>query len=189
MINHVNLMTDAAQFRAVARVRVRCWIAAWGVLVMLLLPLGASRWRTHRDVMQQHEALEAAYEPTRKLAQEIRTLRTEAKTMVEKQRIELELARVGSPAVLLGIASQAAKASQGEIYARQIDVTQYLPGGATAEGRGRMVIKAAGTLPYDVTHFVDALDQAPFAGVSVLATEAVNQDGIDQKDYTVECLY
>lgn len=188
MRNCVNLMSDGARLRAALRLRIRHWAIVWAIIVVAAAPFAAMRWLERRGIEQQRAALEARYEPFGRLSIESRRLKTEAQKLVEEEKIPLELSRKRSVAALLGVASQAAATTGGELYVRQVTFTQEPLSGA-AKAKGKLIVEAAGTLTYDVTGFVDALTQAPFTTVRVLSTEVESQDGIEQKNYTVECVF
>lgn len=189
MRSHVNLMSDEAQFRVALRISARYWTIAWALLVMALIPMAGVRWQQRRDVRQRHEALEARYQPIQRTSSENRQLRTAAEKLVREQRIPLELSRDRAIATLLAVTSRAVEKTGGELYVRQITLANHVPGGQTGAGRGRMIIDAAGTLTYDVSALVDALDQAPLVDVKVISTEVVTDQDVEQKHYNIECSY
>ena len=188
MRNCVNLMSDGARLRAALRVRIRHWAAVWALLVAATAPFAAVRWLQRHDIEQERAALEARYEPFGRLSVENRRLRTDAQKLIQEEKIPLELSRQRSVAALLGLASKAAAATGGELFVRQVTFTQDPLAGAD-KSKGKMIIEAAGTLAYDVTAFVEALTEAPFSAVRVLSTEVESQDGIEQKNYSVECAF
>jgi hypothetical protein len=186
MRNCVNLMSDGARMRATLRLRIRHWAAVWGLLVVAAAPFIAARWFDRHGVEQEHAALEARYEPFGRLSVENRQLRAAAQKLVKDEKISLELSRQRPVAALLGLTSKAAAATGGELFVRKITFTQD-PLADVEKSRGKMIIEAAGTLTYDVAAFVEALTQPPFSAVRVLSTEVESQDGVEQKNYTVEC--
>lgn len=188
MRNCVNLMSDGARLRAALHVRVRLWVAVWALLVAAAAPFAAVRWLERHGIDQERAALEARYEPFGRLSVENRRLRTDAQKLVQAEKIPLDLSRQRPVAALLGLTSKAAAATGGELYVRHVAFTQD-PLGGGEKSKGKMIIAAVGTLTYDVTTFVEALTQPPFSAVRVLSTEVESQDGIEQKNYTVECTF
>jgi hypothetical protein len=188
MRNYVNLMSDSARLRAAMGLRIRCWATAWAVIVIAVMPFAGMRWLQRRGIEQQRAALEARYEPFGRLSVENRRYRTEALKLVKQERIPLELSRKRSVAALLGLASKAAAATDGELYIQQLTFTQD-PLAAAEKPKGKLIIEASGTLAYDVAGFIEALNQAPFASVRVLSTEVETQDDVEQKNYSVECVF
>lgn len=191
MKTYVNLLSDDARFRSAAALNARWWALALAVLAMVLIPVTVQRWQETQDIRRNHEALEARYAPVRQLSDEIRKYRSEAATLVSVDRIPLELAQERPLATLLGLASQAAANSGGELFVEQLTVTQ--PGvddeGEAAAADRRLVIRASGTLAYDVAQVVKSLEQAPIKSVKVLGTETVSENDVDRKSYTIECLF
>ena len=191
MKTYVNLLSDDARSRSAAAVSARWWALALAVLAIVLIPMTVQRWQETRDIRRNHEALEARYAPVRQLSDEIRKYRREAATLVTVDRIPLELAQERPLATLLGLASQAAANSGGELFVEQLTVTQpgVDDGGDGAATDRRLVIRASGTLAYDVAQVVKSLEQAPIKSVKVLGTETVSEQGVDRKNYTIECLF
>jgi len=189
MKRYVNLMSERAQFRVTARRQLRRWMLALALLIGILVPLSGMRWREHCRVQREHEALEACYEPVKRLNALNVKLRNEATALVRDERIPLELSRSRPAAVLLGLASAAAAASQGELFIERLDIAQNTPRGESEPAvPGRMIIEVAATLTYDVAGFVKALHKAPIGEVKVTSDEVVTVDGIDRKNYIIECV-
>jgi hypothetical protein len=184
-------MSEAARFRAAAGVRARRWALALGVAVTVMAPLSIIRWEESRTVRNEHEAMEASYEPIRRLIQLNRDLRTQAVALVTDEKLALALSRRRPVTTLLGVASAAAAETRGQLYIEHLSLTQLPPGDATSvasnDGSNRLVIEAAATLSYDIARFVEALQKAPIASVKVTSDVVVSQNGIDRKNYTIEC--
>jgi hypothetical protein len=189
MRKYVNLMSDGAQFRAAAHIQLRRWGLALVAAIIVLIPLGVARWQEARRVQQQHEALEASYDPIRRLTAMNNELRTAAATLVRDERLPLELSRKRPSGTLLAIVSEAAAASNGELYVEHLKFAQALPASAaTAAGQDCLIIDVATTLTFDVANFVEALKVAPIVDVKVAADELVEENGVDRKNYSLECL-
>jgi hypothetical protein len=190
MKRYVNLMSPAAQFRSLAGRRLRRWGTALAILALVLAPAAITSRAEGGRVRREHEALEALYEPVRRLNALNRQLRIEATNLVRDEQLVLELSRERPTVALLGVVSTAAAGSDGQLFIEQLSVIQRPPG-AAAEGAGqqRLVIDAAAPLAYDVATFVEALHQAPVTAVKVVADEVVSKNGLDRKNYTLECAY
>jgi hypothetical protein len=189
MRKYANLMSEGAQFRAAARIQLRRWALALVAVIVVLIPLAVVRWQEVRRVRQQHEALEAGYDPIRRLTAMNNELRTAAATLVRDERLPLELSRNRPSGTLLAIVSDAAAASNGELYVEHLKLAQAPPSGAaTTPGQDRLIIDVATTLTFDVANFVEALKVAPIVDVKVAADELVEENGVDRKNYSLECL-
>lgn len=189
MKRHVNLMSEGAKFRAAVRKQSRRWAVALALLVIVLVPLDGMRWREQTRVRHEHEALEASYEPVRRLSLVNRQLRTEAINLVRDERLSLELAQQRPLLTLLARISAAASAGNGQIYVEQITVEQAVPGNAEKPVPNQVVVEAAATLTYDVSQFVESLKQPPITAVKVTSDVVTSENGVDRKNYTLECSY
>lgn len=188
MKRHVNFMSEAAQFRAAVRRHLRRWAGALCACVLLLIPGGAVRWVEHAQVRHEHEALEACYEPVRRLNAINGQLRTAAMNLVRDERLALQLSRERPMAALLGRVTRAVEDSSGQLFVQRLTVSQSAPGLKTGSaGRGRLVIEAAATLTYDVSQFVESLKAPPLNDVKITSDLVVAENGIDRKNYVLEC--
>ena len=189
MRRYVNLMSEGAQFRSAARVRLRRWALALAVSVTVLTPIASWRWQDARRVRQEHEALEASYEPIRRLNTANTELRTTAVELVRDERLPLALARKRPVASLLGIVGAAAATSDGELFVEHLNVAQSPPGpDGSPAAQDRLIVEVATTLTYDISDFTQALRVAPITDVKVASDDLVSEDGVDRKNYTLECL-
>lgn len=189
MRKYVNLMSESAQFRTAARVQLRRWVMALAATFVVLTPLAVGRWQEARRVRQEHEALEASYDPIRRLTSMNNELRNTAATLVRDDRLPLELSRKRPVGTLMGIVSAAAAASSGELYVEHLKLAQSPPSQPGAPpAQDRLIIDVASTLTFDIANFVEALKVAPIAEVKVASDELVEENGIDRKNYSLECL-
>jgi hypothetical protein len=182
-------MSEGARFRTAARIHIRHWTLALVATIVVLTPLAAGRWQEARRVRQEHEALEASYDPIRRLTTMNNELRSAAATLVRDDRMPLELSRRRPVGTLLGVVSAAAAASNGELYVERLHLAQAPPGqpGAPA-AQDRLIVDVASTLTFDIANFVEALKVAPIADVKVASDELVEENGVDRKNYSLECL-
>jgi hypothetical protein len=181
-------MTDGARFRTAARLLIRRWGLAVGTAATLVTPVAGWHWQECRTVRHEHEALEASYEPIRRLNAMNMQLRTAAAKLVSDERLSLELASQRPVATVLGIVGSAAKQSDGALYIEHIQLDIGAPGGDGIRAPDRLVIEAACTLKYDVANFVAALKTAPISEVKIVSDDMVTKNGVDHKNYTVECV-
>lgn len=190
MRNHVNLMTERATLMVSLRHCMRYWATAVAALVAVLTPIAAGRWLESRQTWREFQAIEASYEPIRRLSEHNRELCTDARNLVSNERVELQLARYRPVTSLLARVSAAAAASDGQLYVEELSFTQQLPGVA-ADGvqPGRVTIHAVCSLTYDIATFMHALRHPPIADVQARGDAVTNADGIDRKSYVIECTY
>jgi hypothetical protein len=188
MKRHLNLMTEGARFRVAARVSTRRWALALAAAVTMLAPLTIWHWQECRRIRQEHEAVEATYEPFRRLALMNAKLRTTATSLVRDERLVLELSRNRPAATLLGIVSAAASGTEGALFVEHLDLTQTPPGAGAAAGQDRLMIEAVCTPQFDISSFTDALKRAPFVEVKITSEDLIEENGVDAKQYTIECL-
>ncbi|MCC6492039.1 MAG: hypothetical protein IT424_03355 [Pirellulales bacterium] len=186
MNRYVQLMSESAQFRAAARKHLRRWGAAAALLVAATAPLGAWQWRHQSQMRQQCEALEASYEPVRRLNGVNRNLRTQAITLVRDERLILELARQRPVTSLLACVAAATSASQGQAFVERLNFEQPVPGSAE-KSAPRLTVEVAATLSYDISEFVESLRREPIDAVKVTSDVVTTRDGIDRKTYTLLC--
>jgi hypothetical protein len=188
MKNGVNLMSEAARLRAALRLRVKHWAGVWALLVTVAAPFLLVRWMERQGTEQERAAREASYEPFSRLTAESRQLKSDAQAFVKTEDIPLKLSRKRSVAALLNLTSKAAATSNGELFVQQVTFVQE-PLASSDSSKGKLVIKAVGTLTYDVAAFVEAMTQPPFSTVRVLSTEVESQEGVEQKSYMLECIF
>ena len=190
MKRYADLMSADARSRAAARANIRRWSAALALAAVAVIPTTMMRWRQTRDVRRSHEALEARFEPVRRMSEESRLFRNEAAELVNRDRVPLELSRRPSLAPLLTIVSEATAITGGEIFVEKLTVLEPVVGDSEAIASERkLVIEAAGSLAYDLAPFVTAMQKSPIKTVKVLANQVAPEDGVERKQYTLECLY
>lgn len=190
MKRHVNFMSETAQFRAATRRHSRQWAYALIAGALLLIPVGAVRWVEQTRVRHQHEAMEASYEPVRRLNAINGQLRNAAENLVRDERLVLELSRDRPMAALLGRVTRATEDSNGQLFVQRLTVSQSAPGLKMGNaGHGRVVIEAAATLTYDVSQFVESLKAPPLADVKVTSDLVIAENGVDRKNYVLECAF
>ena len=188
MKRYANLMSDGARFRTAARISLRRWSLALVTGATLLTPIAGWHWQEWRRICHEHEALEASYEPIRRLNTLNQQLRTTAANLVRDERLPLELSSNRPVATVLGIVGNAARQSGGALYIEHIQLDLAPPGSEVAPAPDRLVIEAACTLKYDVANFVSALKTAPVAEVKIVTDELATKNGVDHKNYSVECV-
>ena len=187
MIAHVNLMTERAKFIAAASRVSEAWAAAIGVLLLLMLPLGGWIWQRHGAVIRQHEALEASYEPIRRLAGVNRSVGSEAAALVEHEHVALNLARRRPLAALLGVVSEAIAETEGSAF---IDGIHYAPAPVASPGEEtpwRLTLEVTSAATYDISQLVDGLRRPPFTAVKILSSAPGSADGARRTTYVIEC--
>jgi hypothetical protein len=194
-MKRVNLMTDASRFRSEARVYLRWW--SWGLAALLavLAPISIWRWQATRTARAASEAMEASYEPIRRLVKLNRDLRNDAGMLLKNQQLELELSRHRPVSALLKVVSAAAAESHGQLFIEHLAITKHAPNGNTttlAKDSGsqeKLVIDAAATASYDMAPFVEALKKEPIKTVKVVSNAAPLPQDKEKKMFKVECTF
>jgi hypothetical protein len=190
MAHSVNLMTDRAQFRSEAERIARGWALAIGALLVALLPLGLWAWAECRQTVREHEALEAGYEPLRRLAGVNRTLAANAAELVKRERTILELSRERSALALLAVVNEAIEESRGAAVVDHIIITRNaaIVGGASQAGvGGKMTLSASSTVSYEASRLSKSLDRPPFTAVKIVSSETAVEGETNLKHHVIEC--
>jgi hypothetical protein len=188
MKRHANLMTEGARFRAAARVLIRRWGVALAAGGTLLTPMAIWHWQECRRIRHEHEALEASYEPIRRLNSLNLQLRTTAAKLVGDERLALELAQQKPMTTLLAIVGEAARQSDGALYIQHVLIDVSPPDAEGIRPPDRLQVEAASTLKYDVARFVEALHVAPISEVKITTDVLATTNGVDHKNYAVDCI-
>jgi hypothetical protein len=194
-MKRVNLMTDASRFRSEARVYLRWWSCGLVGLMSALAPLSIWRWQATRSARAACEAMEASYDPIRRLVTLNRDLRNDAGELLKSERLELELAQNRPASALLNVVANAVAESNGQLFIEHLAITQHAPNGNTTpvakEGAGeeKLVIDAAAVAAYDIAPFVEALKKEPIKTAKVLSDGAPSPQDKDKKVYKLECTF
>jgi hypothetical protein len=182
----VNLMTQPAQFRADAERIARVWILGIGALVLALVPFGLWQWRDRSQMVRENEALEASYEPLRRLAAANRALAAQATELVTRERDVLQLARQHSTLSLVSVVSDVIEASQGAAFVDHITITRD-PAKGGLNGGGKLTLSAMSTLGYEASRLAKELDRPPFTAVKIESSETTADGGVVRKHHVIDC--
>jgi hypothetical protein len=152
------------------------------------IPLGAYIWQQRRHVVGQLEALEASYEPVRRLISANRALNSKAADLVARESLALQLARRRSVTTLLGIINAAIEETSGAVFIQRMTMTQDAssPG---VPGAGRVILNATSTIGYDTGPLIEALNRPPFSSVKVTSSETVADGGLARTNHVIECVF
>ncbi len=187
---YVNLMTERARLRTAAARVSRCWATIIGAMMFLAVPGVLWMWHERRQLIREHDALEASYEPVRRLAAANRVLAANAAEFIKREKLPLELSRKRPAIALVAHVSDAIAATDGAVYLDQIELNQR---GATTTGSDKTVDKLtlkASTLPhFEASRLVAALNRPPLAGVKIISSETVEEAGVSRKKYVIECKF
>jgi hypothetical protein len=187
MAASVNLMTPRARHAAAADRILRGWSWAAVATFILLTILASWTWRQRRELMLTHDALEASYEPIRRLAAGNRTLRTKASDLVSREAIELGLSSDRPVVALLASVGQAIAASEGAAYVESMSLVHDAVTAAEAPGTGKLTLTVTSMLGYDVSRLVKQLDAPPFTTVKVTSSETVANGDMPRKKHVIHC--
>lgn len=187
-MNHaVNLMTEQARNRTAAQRLIRSWALVLGAMIAAATPLGAWAWQRRSGVMQIQQALEAKYEPMRRLAAENRRLTVAAAQLVKNERITLELSRERPAATLLQVIGEAVAAADGNVFVERISAVHQPLAEAGAETAGRVVIDVTCVEGYDVARLAFALKRPPLRAVKVVSSESGSAGEHTVDRHSLEC--
>ena len=186
MASSVNLMTDRAALRAASERILRGWALAICAVIVLLAPALAWTWRERTKAIQAHEALEAKYEPLRRLARDSRSLGAETAKLTERERTALELSNNRPVGVLLSVVASAVHASRGGVFVEHVNITQ--DGAKNESGAsGRLFLDFSSTLSYDVSELTKLLDKPPIKAVKIVSSETIDDGVVPRKTHAIEC--
>lgn len=188
----VNLMTPRARFAAAAARISHGWAIAIGLMIVGLVPVGAIAWARRIEVVRQHEAAEAQYEPFRRLAGATRNLNAQAVDLVTNERTALTLAAGRPVGTLLAVIAEAISAAEGEAFVERLVLhdppgsARAAPGAANASG-SQVTLYVAATLGYDVSLLVHSLERAPVTAAKVISTETIDSSDVPHKLHVIQC--
>jgi hypothetical protein len=194
----VNLMTERAQRRAAADRILRAWGRAAGAAVLSMCALAGWEWHKCRRVTLEHEALEASYDPIRRLAGANRTLGVQAAQFVTRERIALELARHRPAAALLATVADAVAATSGAVFMERLVLSRDPVAGAPpatgatasqAVPAGRLTLELTSVVSYDPSELVRHLDALPFSSAKVNSSEILDDGVVARKKHVIECQF
>lgn len=187
MAASVNLMTPRARHAAATDRILRGWSWAAVATFVLLSILATWTWRQRRELVLTHDALEASYEPMRRLAADNRTLRAAASDLVSRDAIELGLSNHRPVVALLASISRAIAASEGAVYAESMLLAHDAATAAEAPATGKLTLNVVSMLGYDVSRLVKQLDAPPFTMVKVTSSETVANGDTPRKKHVLHC--
>jgi hypothetical protein len=188
MAAFVNLMTERAQLRTAAARVSRCWAIIIGAMILLAVPGVLWVWHERQTIGREHAALEASYEPVRRLASANRALAASAADLVAHEKLPLELARKRPVVSLVAHVSDAVAATDGAVYLERIELNQRSPGAVQVDAKPDKLTLEASTLPhFEASRLIAALNQPPLTGVKIVSSETVDEAGVSRKKYVIEC--
>ena len=185
----INLMTERAEFLASTRRLVVLWSLALAGVLLVAAPLGAWAWIERREAIFEHEALQARYEPIRRLAEANRRLEAEAARLVRDERVTLTLARRRPVAALLAAVGEAVAATNGDVFVERVTLS---PDAAakpeSVDPAGAVILDVITDEGYDISLLAKSLTSDPFTSVKVVSSEAVAGD-VARNKHVIECAY
>ena len=185
----INLMTERAEFLAATRRLVCLWGLALAGVLMVAAPLGAWAWMGRRGVVFEHEALQARYEPIRRLAEANRRLSAEATRLVHNEQVTLTLSRRRPVAALLAAVGEAVAATNGDVFVERVSLARDAAAKPEAvDPAGTVILDVVTIEGYDISLLAKSLTSEPFASVKVVSSEAVPGD-VARNKHVIECAY
>lgn len=190
MAAYVNLMTERAQLRTSGARVSRCWAMIIGAMILFAVPGVLWTWHERQTIVREHDALEASYEPVRRLAAANRVLAASAAEFVAREKLPLELARKRPAIALVAHVSAAIAATDGAVYLDRIELNQRGPATADGDKTADKLTLEASTLPnFEASRLIAALNQPPLAGVKIVSSETIEEAGVSRKKYVIECKF
>jgi hypothetical protein len=190
MASCLNLMSEAAMNRSAADRIVRGWLIVVGLCLLVIMPLTTWTWLCRREVVREHEALEARYEPIRRLNATNRDLSQTAADLVRTERVPLELSRRRPVAALLNVIGEAIASTAGEAFIAHISLSRDPTAKTDAvDPGGVLVIEVVTTEGYDIAELARELQRPPVKSVKVLSSEAAIVANVKSNKHSIECLY
>jgi hypothetical protein len=189
MAHGINLMSDRAQFRAAAERLIRGWSLGIGAMILTIAPVAAWTWQARRGVAHEQEALEARYEPIRRLAAENRRLNAAAVQLVQSERTALELSQRRPVAALLAVIGEAVAEMEGNVFITRINLTQTPANVPGVVSGGQLILEVSSVEGFDVARLVRALERPPLRAVKVLSSEADATGEVSHDRHSIECTF
>lgn len=190
MASCLNLMSEAAVNRSAADRIVRGWLVVMALVLLIVTPLTMWTGLCRQRVVQEHEALEARYEPIRRVAATNRELSQKAVELVRSERVPLELSRRRPVAALLNVIGEAIASTSGEAFVMHISMARDPTAKPEAvDAGGVLTIEVVTTEGYDIAELVRKLDQPPFKSVKLLSSEAAVEADVRTNKHAIEFLY
>jgi hypothetical protein len=186
----VNLMTERALLRTAAARVSQCWAMIIGAMILLAVPGVLWTWRQRQAILREHDALEASYEPVRRLAAANRVLAASASDFVAREKLPLELARKRSVVALIAHVSASVAASEGAVFLERLELNQR-GAGATEVGMSsdKLTLEASTSPAYETSQLIAALNRPPLSSVKIVSTETIEEGGASRKKYVIECKF
>jgi hypothetical protein len=190
MASSLNMMSEAALNRSAADRIVRGWLVVTVLALLVVTPLTTWTWLCREKVVQEHEALEARYEPIRRLAASNRELSEKAVDLVRTERVPLELSRRRPVAALLKVIGDAIASTAGDAFIVHLSMARDPAAKPEAvDPGGVLTIEVVTTEGYDIAELVRRLDQPPFNSVKLLSSEAAVEADVKTNKHAVEFRY
>lgn len=187
MAASVNLMTLRARNGAAADRILRGWFWSIAATFSMLSLLALWTWVERRELMLEQGALEASYEPIRRLASGNRGLRMQADELVSRNAVVLGLAQDRPILALLARVQEAIAAAEGAVYIESLTLSQAATTTAEAPRDGTATLTVVSLLGFDVSRLVKQLDAAPFSDVKVTSSETVASGETPRKTHVIHC--
>jgi hypothetical protein len=190
MASCLNLMSQTAVNRSAADRILRGWLVVIGAILLVVTPLTTWTWLCRQKVVREHEALEARYEPIRRLAATNRELSQQAVELVRTEYVPLKLSRRRPIGALLNVIGKAIASTAGEAFIVHINMVRDSAAKQDAVDPGGVLnIEVVTTEGYDIAALVRELNQPPFKSVKVLSSEAAVEADVKNNKHSIEFLY
>jgi hypothetical protein len=194
MNRHLNLMPLRVQYRQALWGLARRWLLVAAVAVLVAFGLAWRTWAGYLATLQRQAELRSAVQAARQTLDEVKSMQRQLKATTRQQAVALALADERPVLTLLGVVSQAARASDVEVAMEKLSFTA-----AAAEGKAkspalavanRLELRGVGRDNVAIAQFVAAMrDAGVFAAVDLKATAPSQLGSAQVRTFHVECTY
>lgn len=187
MRTHLNLMPMTYRRRQLIRRRLWQWSVMW-VFAMVVLSLAAwTQWSQYQRGVARLSARQREYQPIEQLGKEVAEIERRIDDLQQREALSLNLADERSMLSLVGVLSDAAKSSGGQV---SIQNMQFDRRGDGAAETNSVVLRGVAVDDFSVARFAARLrDRKAFSNVELKSTGDVKVGDIDARTYSLECSF
>lgn len=190
----INLLPTAYRRQRMLRRRTFQWSTA---VCAVLVAMGVVRWyelREHRALDQQLAALARDTRPAQRMLREITQMRKQLRSLHQQEAVARQLEARRQVLTVLGLVSQAARRTDGQLRVTKLDVADLQATGAEESPERHRDESGAVTLiglsldsPTVATLHDMLLESGLFAEVRLIRSNERDQAGLAMYDYEVRC--
>lgn len=187
MNNHIDLMSSRARVRECTRTRLRQWSRILAAAVGLLALHGAITWWPVHTRSLQCAALEAQYEPLRRMKMDNKALARKIADTLDESQLELALSKQTPVVTLVGLVGQAVSNTQGKVFLDRLAYSQDETNNNADGALYRVKLEGFGADPVAVSQFTDGLKSTlKFADMQVRTVETIEINQQPMQTFDIE---